>query len=81
LDKLEITRSISIRPTVEDLATVWCEMNSYQQAHFFDLVATEIASWGATREVLQLSWVAMKVTPEGSRLMRLIGEANDAAAH
>lgn len=69
-----ITKTVQVKLTPEDIAVVFCEMFSDDQARFFNRVAELVKEWDEPFS-MQLQAITEKgLTPEARFIMRKIGE-------
>ena len=74
--RIEIARTINVAPmTSEEVAAAWCDMDSDQQAEFFEHVARFTSEWPGGGLETQMWHVARSgfLTDKGRRVMADIG--------
>lgn len=66
---------VEVELTTEDLAILFCNLNSEEQAKFFNTIATEVAAWEHPF-CFQLSYISSEplLTKEAREVMEQIGE-------
>jgi hypothetical protein len=82
---IRITREVQVRPTAGELARVFCNMGSDEQAAFFENCAAEMRKWGGYSTAMQMQYIAAErgLTAAGQSWIRglaeCVHEANVAA--
>ncbi len=70
------TETIQVKVTPKELASEFCEMDSMQQAEFFNTVASISKEWECGHFIHQMNCVSSEqmLTDSGHKVMSIIGD-------
>ncbi len=70
-----ITRTVTLSDlSPAELASIFAQMDSGQQAAFFDALAEEVKDWPGTGWCMQCSWIEQEMTPRARDVVRKLME-------
>jgi len=67
---------VKVSLSATEIGELWCEMDSLEQATFFNAIAAKVESWASGMLPMQLEYIRQEetLTKEGLAVMARIGE-------